>query len=326
MIVELNAISPALRGNPLGDPHERILHLIVPEGYDGKASIPCVWYLAGYAGVGRQQLAGDLWQEGLHERIIRLTREGQIGPMLIALPDAFTSLGGCQYLSSPAVGDYQTYLREDLRLALEARFPVSRHGIMGKSSGGYGALIHAMERPDLYRAVACHSGDMGFELSLFRDIPLLMDALWGYEDVEAWFEAFRAAEDKKSGRWFGPMSILCLAAVYSPDPSQPLGIALPFDLQNGVLRPEVLARWLEADPVQKVHQPHIRKALESLALLFFDCGDQDEHFLHFGALAFHRALERYGIKHCYERFRGGHRATTHRLDRSLPLLYRALSS
>ena len=35
--------------------------------------------------------------------------------------------------------------------------------LFGKSSGGYGAIAHALLHPDFWAAAACHSGDMGFE-------------------------------------------------------------------------------------------------------------------------------------------------------------------
>ena len=270
-------------------------------------------------------LGHDPWQEGLQERLQRLQQQGDLGPMLVALPDAFTRWGGAQYLDTPAMGNYAQYLQEDLRRAVEERFDVSRHGIAGKSSGGYGALVHGMQRPDIYSAVACHSGDMGFELALFGDLPQLMNAIRDHGSLEELDAAHRRAVKKKSGRWFGPMSMLALCASYSPDPNGPLGVGLPFDLQRGTLKPEVLERWLEKDPVRMINNPSHQAALKELKLLFIDCGSRDEHALHWGALTMHQKLEEAAIEHIYESFDDGHRSTSYRLDRSLPLLYRALT-
>ncbi len=316
--------SEALKGNPLGDPHVRKLHVIVPDDLPDEP-VPCVWWLAGYAGVGRAMLGDDPWQEGLEERLIRLRKEGKIGPMIVALPDAFTRLGGCQYLSSPAVGDYETYLFEELRAAVQAKWPVSRHGIAGKSSGGYGAIIHGMKRPELFDAVVCHSGDMGFEMSLIPDIPQLMNAVRDHGSVQALADAHVRTTKKKAGRWFGPLSMLALASVYSPKASAEMGIDVPFDLEQGTLRRDVIERWLAWDPLNMIGDPAHQAGLAKMRLVFIDCGKNDEHHLHWGALQMHRKLQAARVTHRYEDFDGGHRSTSHRLDVSFPALWDALS-
>ncbi len=323
-VIVLSHESEALRGNPLQDPHVRRLHVIVPDDLLPGTPVPCLWWLSGYAGVGRKMLSDDPWQEGLEERLLRLRREQRIGPMIVVLPDAFTKLGGCQYLSSPAVGDYETYLLDELRSCVEARWNVSGHGIAGKSSGGFGAIVHAMRRPDLFRAVACHSGDMGFQISLFRDLPLLMNAVRDTGGVSELVKRFEEVRKKHIGSWFGPISMLALAAVYSPDATKPLGIGLPFDLETGTLDEAVLKRWLAWDPVEMIEKKAHQEALRQMSLVFVDCGTRDEHFLHWGAHAFHRKLESFKVAHEYQTFDGGHRSTSYRLDESLPKLYGAL--
>ena len=255
---DLPVDSRALRDNPLGDPHARRLHVVLPDDHDPAEPIPVVWWLAGYAGVGRQMLAGDGWQEGLEARLHRLIAEGRVGPMAIALPDAFTDLGGCQYLSSPAVGDYETYLWEELPAVLADHLAVGRQGVAGKSSGGFGALMAVMRGRAPVEAAVCHSGDMGFELSVFPDLPVLMNAVRDHGSVEALRAAHQGATNRKEGRWFGPLSMLALAAVYSPRPDG--GIELPFDLATGHLREEVLDRWRAFDPVRvarKIGRAHV---------------------------------------------------------------------
>lgn len=317
--------SQALKNNPLGDPHVRHLHVIVPEGVDPEQPLPCLWYLAGYAGVSRGMLSHDPWQEGLEERAARLVAEGRMEPMLIALPDAFNKYGGCQYLSSPAVGDYEQYLVHELREAVESKWTVSAHGIAGKSSGGFGAIVHAMRHPEVYSAVACHSGDMGFRMSLIPDLPKLMNAVRDYGGLEGLVEAHERTIKKKDGRWFGPLSMLALCAVYSPDENGPLGVGLPFDIERGTLDEEMLKRWMAWDPVQMIESPAHQDALRQMRLVFVDCGKRDEHALHWGARAFCARLKDMAIEHEHQEFDGGHRGTGYRLDVSLPRLQKALS-
>lgn len=323
-VVVLPHESRALAGNPLGDPHIRDLHVVTVGDIEHAGAVPCLWYLSGYAGAGRAALSYDLWQEGLEQRLERLFAEGVIGPMIVALPDTFTKLGGAQHLGSLAVGDYETYLLSELRRLVEGRFHVSAHAIAGKSSGGFGAIVHAMRRPGLFRAVACHSGDMGFRLSVWPDIPALMNALHEHGGVREFVRAFERTPKKRDRRWFEPMSVLAMSAVYSPDPAGTLGIQLPFDLERGELDLGVLARWQAFDPVEMIEQPAHRSALSEMALVYFDCGRRDEHQLHWGARALHAKLVAFGVPHEHEEFDDGHRDTAYRLDTSLPKIYRAL--
>ena len=326
MAVEvLRCHSTALRGNPLGDPHVRDLHVVVPDDLDASRPVPAVWYLSGHAGVGRAMLAHDPWQEGIDEKMARLAAEGAIGRMLVVLPDAFNKFGGSQYLGSSAVGDYETYLFTELRELLESRFKISAHAIAGKSSGGYGAIHHAMKRPDLFKAVAVHSGDMGFRFAYGGDLPQLLNALHEHGGLEGFVRAFEKAQKKKDGRWLGPISMIALAAVYSADPRAPMGISLPVDLQKGDVDDEVFNRWMSWDPVRLIDDPKHQEALKKMRLVFVDCGRRDEYHLQWGARAFHKKLDRYGIKHEYDEFDDGHRNTSYRLDVSMPKLYRALA-
>lgn len=317
----LTCDSRALHHNPLGDPHVRELHVVVPPDLKPGEKLPCLWWLAGHAGVGRGMLAHDPWQEGIAERVARLGLR-----MLIALPDCFTKFGGSQYLGSPAVGDYETYLLSELRAVLEDRYSVSAHAIAGKSSGGYGAIVHAMRHPELFQAVACHSGDMGFRLAYTGDIAGLANAVHDHGGLEPFVRKFDAALKKKDGRFFGPISAIALASAYSPDSTKPLGIALPFDFEKAEIDEAIFSRWLAMDPVSLIELPQHQAALKQMKLVFVDCGRRDEYQLHWGARAFHRKLERFGVEHAYEEFDDGHRNTSYRLDESLPRIYAALTA
>jgi S-formylglutathione hydrolase FrmB len=322
----LEVDSAALRGNPLGDPARRKLPLIVPSDLAAGEPVPCLWWLVGFGGVGASMLAHDPWQEGLPERLARLSAEGKIGKMIVALPDGFTRFGGSQYLRSSAQGDYETYLVDDLRAAVEARYTISAHGIGGKSSGGFGALVHGMRHPGRYRAVAASSPDLGFGFCYHAEILALASAIDAHGGLEQLVAAFEATRKKREGRWFGPISALAMAAAYSPDPSRPLGIAPPFDLAKGDLDPEVLARWRAWDPLELIEDVRYQAALRSMRLVFLECGRRDEHHLHFGARALSKKLAEFRVPHEYDEFDDGHRNTGYRLDGLLPRVFRALAA
>src|SRR3546814_20062202 len=88
-------------------------------------------------------------------------------PVVVAFPDCFTRLGGNQYINSAATGPWEDILLQEVVPLVEQRFGcggAGRRGVFGKSSGGYGAIAHALKPADFWAAAACHSGDMGFEL------------------------------------------------------------------------------------------------------------------------------------------------------------------
>ena len=114
------------------------------------------------------------------------------------------------------------------------------------------------------------------------------------------------------------LNVLAMSAAYSPDPAEPLGAALPFELPSGRVRPEVWARWLEQDPVRFV--PRSLDAFRRLLTVFLDCGTRDEFNLRWGARQVAEALRAGGVEVAHEEFEDGHMGINYRYDRSLWLL------
>jgi enterochelin esterase-like enzyme len=316
--------SRVLKGNPLGDPTERDLYLYVPPGHTPDRPAPAVLLLSGFTGTGAMHFNVDPLSENLEQRLDRLIGAGLCPPVLVAAPDCFTRVGGNQYLNSSAVGRYQDYLTDEVLPFVGERVRVSRWGVLGKSSGGYGAMVLGMRRPDVFAALADHSGDAGFELCYLADFP---DALaeWQKKGGPAkWLDAFWADVNRKRKRHHRALNALAMAAHYSPNPESPeLGIDFPFDLQTGEFRPDVWQRWRANDPVAMVldHLP----ALRSSRLVYLDCGTQDEFSLIWGARTLAAKIRAHGVPVHYEEFEDGHMNVTYRYDVSFPLMARALS-
>src|SRR2546428_865777 len=87
-------------------------------------------------------LGVDPLGEDLTSKLDRLIRTGKMGPMIVPLVDCFTRVGGNQYINSTGTGRYDDYLRKEIIPFVESKYRVSRRGIWGKSSGGYGSLVH----------------------------------------------------------------------------------------------------------------------------------------------------------------------------------------
>ncbi|KIG18071.1 putative esterase [Enhygromyxa salina] len=329
--MEITINSAALRDNQLGDPHERTAAVYLPAGYDeGEgAGYPMFVALAAFGGSGFKLLNWQSFGESLPQRIDRLISEGEMGPVVLVMPDGFTRLGGNQWIDSPVLGRWEAHVLEELIPEVEAQFDVKRgpahRAVFGHSSGGYAALIHAMKHGEHWGAVASHSGDVGFELVYGRELPGALASLAGCNnDPQVFLDKLWAA-DKIGGRQFNTLMLLAMAATYAPEPDAPYGIRLPVDPDTCERDAKRWARWLAHDPLELAALPSAHESMQQLRGLYLDCGSRDEYFIHFGCRALARKLVDAQINHVYQEFDGGHSGVSHRLDVSLPFLYRALN-
>ena len=316
--------SKVLRRNLLGDPPRREVAVYLPAGQDG-SGLPLLVDLVGYTSGGPAHVNWRGFGENLPERLDRLIAAKAMPPVVVAMPDCFTRLGGNQYINSTAVGRWEDFLVDEMLPVLEKRFGcggAGRRAVFGKSSGGYGALVHGMRRSDIWAAAACHSGDMGFEVCYFLEFPGTLRALAKHDSsIEKFVTALEGAKKRSAGDMHALM-ILAMAASYDPAPDQFLGIRLPVDLETCELIPERWANWLAWDPLRLV-EPHA-DTLQRLKALYIDCGSQDQYNLVFGARRLHRALDRLGVRHRYDEFPDTHSDIDYRMDESLPYLAKAL--
>jgi hypothetical protein len=196
---------------------------------------------------------------------------------------------------------------------------------LGKSSGGYGAMVLGMRHPEVFSALAMHSGDACFELCYLADFPDALAAFRTAGGPAKWLAQFWADVNRKRRHFHKPLNVLGMAAHYSPNPSAPeLGIEFPFSLETGEFRPAVWERWRAWDPVNLVEK-HAAD-LKRLRLVYLDCGSKDEFGLIWGARALHAKLRAAGVSLEYQEFEDGHMNVQYRYDRSLPMLARALSA
>jgi enterochelin esterase family protein len=321
--------SEVLKGNAGGDPHRRTVPVYLPPSYDRRPTqrYPVAYVLTGFTGRGRMLLNDNLWNPPLDVRMDALVGEG-CGEMILVMPDCATRYGGSQYLDSSATGRYETHLIAELVPFVDRTFRTlaarEHRGVLGKSSGGYGALVQGMRHPEVFGAVACHSGDMYFEYCYRGDVPKFCARVQNAGGLTKWFAEFQAARQKKHEDLVA-LNILAMAAAYSPNPAAtPFGIDLPCDLETGAFRDGVWERWLAHDPILMLERH--AEALRSMKLLFLDCGIRDEWHLHLGLRILVRRLGAAGIRHEVEEFDDGHMNVQYRYDVSLPKLARAIGA
>ena len=359
-VVVLEHRSSILADNPLGDPHLRKLAVWLPPEYDQRSSgpgrrFPVLYDLVGFTGSGLAHVNWKPFSENLGERAARLIHDGQMGPVILVLPDCFTSLGGNQYVNSSALGNYADYLLQEIVPFVDREFRTlasrEHRGCFGKSSGGYGAIIHGMKYASHWGAIANHSGDAYFDFVYRADWPNTLNELAKYRRsprkagpvttpqgtvaerglqeglddgrVRRFLDALWK-KPKLSGAEVHAIMNVCMAATYDPDPKAPLGFRLPFHLDTGELIEKRWERWLENDPVRLVR--HHARNLRRLRGIYIDCGWRDQYHIHYGTRQLSRQLAAAGIAHRYEEFDDDHSDVDYRMDVSLPFLYRALRS
>ncbi len=320
--------SRALKGNALGDPHVRTLPVYLPPGYnnDPARRYPVILMLSSHGNTGLSLLNWRPWDESLPQQLDRLIASEACPPFIMAIPDTWTRLGGSPHINSPAIGNYGDYLLDEVIPYVDAHYRTLAAGahraIMGRSSGGYGALYHVMTRPGMFAAAADHSGDAYFEFSYLPQIAALTTNLARLGGLDAYM-AETLKNGSKNQAFFEVASALTFAATFAPNPDSPYGFDLPIDAKTGALRQDVWARCLPNDPLHMVTQ--YADALRQLKELFIDCGTYDEYNLQVGARLLSRQLKSLDVPHTYEEFPGGHRGTHYRYEVSLPRLLAVLS-
>jgi S-formylglutathione hydrolase FrmB len=358
-VVVLEHASRILADNPLGDPHVRKLAVWLPPQYDEGAGrgrgrrFPALYDFVGFTGSGIAHVGWKPFGENVAERAARLVHERRMGPAIIVFPDCFTSLGGNQYVNSSAIGDYADYLTREIVPFVDGEFRTlasrEHRGCFGKSSGGYGAIVHGMKYARHWGAIADHSGDAYFDFVYRHDWPNTLNELAKYRlpkrragvydalaqatarkglaegrddgRVKRFLEATWATEKLSHAEGHAIMNI-CMAATYDPDPAAPNGFRLPFNLETGELLAARWKRWLAHDPVRMVRRH--AAALRTLKGIYIDCGWRDQYHIHYGTRILSLELAKAGIAHTYEEFDDNHSDVDYRMNASLPFLYRAL--
>ncbi|MDP9261849.1 MAG: alpha/beta hydrolase-fold protein [Actinomycetota bacterium] len=319
--------SEALRGNRLGDPHQRPLWVYTPPG-TGETPLPSIYLIQGHTGQIDMWRNRSAFRPNVVELIDALFADDGCPPALVVFVDAWTSYGGSQFLDSSGVGNYHTYLCSEIVPFVDAHYrtltDAAHRGIAGKSSGGYGAMVTPMLRPDLFGGLATHAGDALFELCYlpdFRDaVRALRDSYEG--SFDAFWTDFRSRPAFSKASDFPLLNTWAMAACYSANEDG--SIDLPFDTETGQLIDDVWQRWLAWDPVRMANRH--ADALRGLRAIYIDSGSRDQFYLDLGAAGFRRALERIGVTDVFfELFDATHSSIEYRYPIALRYLAERLA-
>ena len=263
------------------------------------------------------------------ERLDHLFATGDCPDAIVVLVDAWTSYGGSQFLDSSSTGPYMSYLCDEVVPFVDERYPTLAHrdhrGLTGKSSGGYGAMVVPMLRPDVFGALASHCGDALFEVCYLPTSARRRAscATTSTAPTSASSSAGRGRPRRLRALRRAARELYGYAACYSPDPAKPGKALLPFEIDTGRLIDDVWEQWLAWDPVRMA--PAHADALRSMKRIYLDAGKRDEYFLDLGATAFAQEVERAGATCTLELFDGAHGGLTYRYPGAIRELVLALA-
>jgi hypothetical protein len=318
--------SKVLENNPLKDPHERDLLVYLPEKYSSHSrGYPTIFLLPSFGNNNYSTVNNNPFSLTIYQILENLIQGNKCGEMIIVIVNCFNKFGGSQYLNSKAIGNYRDYLIKEIVPYINQKYNVSHNALLGKSSGGYGAITIGMQYPKIFKSIAAHSFDSAFEYCYLPDFPLAFKMLKKEGGPEKWLTNFWNKENKNEKNDFVTLNILSMAAHYSPKESNggKAGVNLPFDLKTGELNERIWKIWKSKDPINMIKR--LKNNLKNVNLLFFDCGVNDEFNLFIGTKVFSERCKTFGINHEYLQYDGGHFNTNFRYATSLSKIYNSIT-
>jgi enterochelin esterase-like enzyme len=314
MIQWLTHSSKAIQNFPMGDPHERTFPVYLPPGYDAKRSepYPVVSFLAGFSGKGSGYIADNsAFGIPLAQRFDDAIRRGTLKPFIAYFPDGTSKMGCSQYVNSPAFGNYLDYITQELPEFIDENFHTHRsrdyRAVVGHSSGGFGALVIGMMRPEAFSYILSSAGDGFYEASLLPNVNVVMIELQKHGTVANFIQYFLGHPNpgSLSPREFDTMLTLAMAPCYAPNVnSAPLFGDLFFDEKTGAILPDVWEKYLAWDPVRMVDR-YVAN-LKKLKCIRLEAGLQDEHALQWAHRQVAAKLTQHGIAVEVEEYPGPH--------------------
>ena len=280
--------SPAIEGNLEGNSANRKVLVVTPPGYDENPNkrYPVVYFLHGYWAPVEAQQQGFR----LHEAVQAAAEAGN--ELIMVMPDGFSKLRGGFYSSSPTVGDYESFVVDDLVQWIDANYRTiperASRGLAGHSMGGYGTARVAMKHPEVFSSIYMMSACCLDPMPITAEQAKRIEAMTP-EQVEA--------------AQFGELAAVSTLATWSPDPTDEGFLKVYTGLkEDGTLDPLVNYRLAANSPL--VLLPQYLPALKSLEGFAMDIGDKD--FLLEGNRLFRQELDKFGIEYDFELYEGDH--------------------
>ena len=312
-----------LTENLIGEDGSKVIRVYLPPSYEfTKKRYPVIYALHGFNGDSKSLT------RKMKSAMDRMIISEEIQEAIVVFVDGSNRFGGSQYLSSPTIGDYETYIRRDLVNFIDKQYRTIPHrdsrGITGFSMGGYGSMHLSLKYPEVFGVVVAQAGTYDFEDDLIQAfaeyggvIISLMEPLKQKSGDEFW-DALNALADSDALKTISlPFrnGLAYLAGVASNPDNPPCYLDLPYRLKAGIPPWEreeaVWERIIENDIIRELEQysnrlrqnPQQPVRLNGVKLVH---GLEDEKALYRQAEALDQKLTELGIDHQFVTHGGGH--------------------
>jgi pimeloyl-ACP methyl ester carboxylesterase len=187
---------------------------------------------------------------------MELMAAGRMGEMIIVMPNAANAYGGSWYERSDLIGDYRTYIAEELVSYIDGKYRTiadpNHRAIAGHSMGGYGALSLAIEYADVFGAVAA----MGPGSADLRARPHWADLFLAEYTVALGLPQMGSSLDDRWNMFLGSFTanvFYSLAAAWTPNLDKPpFYVDLPVAYPEKAPVAEVWEAWEQRDLVHQI--------------------------------------------------------------------------
>jgi S-formylglutathione hydrolase FrmB len=326
----------SLKGNLIGNPYRRYTFVYTPPGYDvaDTTKYPVLYFLHGFMDTTLGSSGPGLpYPYGLAETADKLIATGQIQPMIIAMVNCNSYLGGnipagSFYVNSPSPtsnpdqslnGKFENFYVDDFMYWVERSFYVhqdkSYRAIAGHSMGGYGAFRIAMDYDTLFSIVGSMSGplsfgdwDLGDAIDHIFTVNGVIDPTFYRDSIDKAYQG----PDELTRMFFA------MAAAFSPHdtsnhdltsyfkvgpPGNEYGVDLPFDSTGDIITAVWDNRWM-ANDVKTRYNGNSSKLDD--VYIYIDCGDADEFEFNQQSSDFYQGLTSGQKAHSFfEEYSGG---------------------
>lgn len=266
------------------------MQVYLPEEYNPQDAkrYPVVYFLHG-------ALATHTSNPELIGILDNLIEDLTISPVIVVKPDGSVGpWGGSMYTNSELYGSFEDYIVYDLVEFIDTTYKTisnrDKRVIMGHSMGGYGSMKLAFKHPDIYRGAASHNGPLDFNhFSLW--VPTIL-AENGGAPVSSY----------NPNKGIATLFLYTVAGAFSPNLNNtPYPVDFPLD-STGNFIDSTFNRWLIHDPARLCSNI----TPESNLAIYFDCGEQDEVFLHPFNIGFADSLDALGLNYVFKSYEGTH--------------------
>ena len=287
----------SLEGNLEGDSPDRDVFVYLPPSYatNRNQRFPVAYLLHGYG------LTAERWMTftNLAENADKDIAAGTMKEMILVSPDAFTKYNGSMYSASSTIGDWETFIAEDLVSYIDGHYRTiadrMSRGLGGHSMGGYGTIRIGMKRPDVFSS-----------LYIMSACCLLNNGGGGRGNRAAAAPAETPGQgargQRAGGRGAGFANAgSAQAAAWASNPNNPPQF---FDLpvKDGVPQPLIVAKYAANSPLVMIDQ-YVTN-LKKYHAIMGEVGTQD------GLAASNKQMDQIltdvGVKHTFETYEGDH--------------------